>query len=116
MFTNDGRNLVARKLSGITDSCLDYLAIGIGGRPIPSTIGSVSDNSHQSQYMTQMEHEVLRVPIISTLPTTNGTVKCIAELPNDFNCEFTEVGIWTHRDNAGSSHPRTQVIAAFDNH
>lgn len=114
MFTNDGRNLVARKLSGITDSCLDYLAIGIGGRPIPSTIGSVSDNSHQSQYMTQMEHEVLRVPIISTLPTTNGTVKCIAELPNDFNCEFTEVGIWTHRDNAGSSHPRTQVIAAFD--
>lgn len=114
MFTNEGKGLVARKVGGLTDSCIDYLAIGIGGRPIPSTIANVADNSHQSQYMTQMVHEVARVPVISTLPLSDGRIKCIAELPNDLNCEFTEVALWTHAQNAGSGHPPTQVIAAFD--
>lgn len=114
MFTNKGRDLVARKVGGLTDSCIDYLSVGIGARPIPSTIAGVSDNSHQSAYMTQMIHEVARVPVVSTLPTSNGIVKCMAELPNGLNCEFTEVALWTHGENAASSHPKTQIIAAFD--
>ena len=61
-----------------------------------------------------MVHEVARVPVISTLPLSDGRIKCIAELPNGLNCEFTEVALWTHAQNAGSGHPPTQVIAAFD--
>lgn len=114
MFTDKGKNLVARKVGGLTDACIDYISVGIGGRPIPSTILNVPDNSHQSSMMTNMVHEVARVPVLSSLPTTNGIVKCIAELPNDLNCEFTEVGIWTHESNVASAHPSTQIISAFD--
>ena len=114
MFTDGGRNLVARKVGGLTDSCIDFISVGIGARPIPSTIAGVSDTSHQSGPLRQMVHEVARVPVISTLPSDNGRIKCIAELPNTLNCEFTEVALWTHQFNAGSGRPVTQNIAAFD--
>lgn len=115
MFTDHGKNLVARKLGGLTDACLDYIGVGIGARPVPNvTFDSTDIGAHQSQPLRSLKQEVARVPVLSALPTNNGTIKCVAELPSSLTCEFTEVGIWTHGDNAASNRPPNSLIAAFD--
>lgn len=110
MLTTHGKNILAKKIVGITDSCFDYLSIGIGARPSPTV---ATTGVHQSGPLTDMNHEVLRVPVISALPTNNGTIKCVAEIPSAFTCEFTEVGLWTHKENAGSNRPQSQQIASY---
>lgn len=114
MFTDKGKNLVARKLGGVSDACFDYLSLGIGGRPVPPVISGIPDSSFRISELSKMRHEVLRVPVISALPTTNGTVKCMAELPNAFNGEFTEVALWTHQSNAAAGGPQTQILSLFE--
>lgn len=114
MFTDNGKRLIARKIGGMTDSGIDFLSIGIGANAIQPTISGVSDVSHQSGPMLQMGHEVARIPVVSTLPSRDGVIKCLAELPSNINCEMTEVGLWTHDINSGSTRPRTQVVSAFD--
>lgn len=110
MITQVGKGILARKLSGITDSCFDYLAVGIGARPSPNA--SIT-GAHLSAPLTALRHEVLRVPVVSALPTDSGSIKCVAELPSSFVCEFTEVGLWTHKENAGSGRPQSQQLATF---
>ena len=110
MLTTHGKNILAKKLSGVTDSCFDYLSIGIGTRPSPSI---ATTGVHQSGPLMAMNHEVLRVPVVSALPTNTGTIKCVAEIPSAFTCEFTEVGLWTHRENAGSGRPQSQQVVSF---
>lgn len=109
MFTTKGKSLVARKLGGISDSCFDYLSIGIGGKPLAPNL-----NVHQSGPLTAMKHEIMRVPVIATLPTQSGTVKCVAEIPAHLTCEFTEVGLWTHRNNSASARPASKSIVVFE--
>ncbi len=108
MITDVGKTIIAKALSGVTDSCFDYLSLGIGARPMPPGTGA-----HQSRPLTQMDHEVLRVPIISAMPMNDGKIKCVAEIPPSFNCEFTEVGLWTHKENAGSNRPSSKQICSF---
>ncbi len=110
MLTVHGKNILAKKLSGTTDSCFDYLSLGIGARPVPTV---ATTGVHQSGPLMAMNHEVLRVPVVSALPTTTGTIKCVAEVPSSFMCEFTEVGLWTHRENTGSARPQSQQLATF---
>jgi hypothetical protein len=114
MITDAGKRIIAKKLSGISDSCFDYLSLGIGARP-PSPKNSSAEliGLHQSQPLMAMNHEVIRVPVISALPMADGTIKCAAEIPSGFAAEFTEVGLWTHRESAGSQRSGSQQICTF---
>lgn len=109
MITDVGRGLVARKLSGVTDSCFDYLSLGIGARPVVST----ANGQHQSGPLTAMKHEVVRVPVTTAMPLNTGKIKCVAEVPSSLNCEFTEVALWTHSENSGSNRPQSESLSSF---
>ena len=110
MITDLGKGLVARKLSGVSDSCFDYMAVGIGARPSPN---STVTGPYLAAPRTALRHEIIRVPVISALPTSDGKIKCVAELPSSFVCEFTEVGLWTHRENTASNRPQSQQLCSF---
>jgi hypothetical protein len=93
MITETGKNVLAKYLIGQTTSYASHIAIGCGARPIDATV-PFADYSNK----TELDFEMLRVPIISRgFVSEDGVPNIIftAELPSEERYEITEVGVYS---------------------
>lgn len=98
MITNKGRNILAKYLIGQAPSYASFLALGIGPKPLQT-----SDPAEDYSAKTEMDFEVLRVPISSRGyvydESGNANIVLAAELPSEQRYEFTEIAVYSAKSN-----------------
>jgi hypothetical protein len=113
MITTNGKNIVAKYLLNQAPEFASHIAIGVGGKAIP-TSSSVTFASDADS----LNFEVARVPVLSKgLLKENGQEKIVfkAELPNEQRYQITEIGIFPANSNAIAGNFDSKIIATFNN-
>lgn len=96
MITTTGKSILAKYMLGQTPSYASYIALGCGAKPISSSYNWTTDSSGYKtafKAKTEMDFEMLRVPIISR-GYADGMLVLTAELPTTERYEISEIGIY----------------------
>ncbi len=96
MITNTGKSILAKYMLGQTPSYASYIALGCGAKPISSSYNWTTDSSGYKDAFkakTEMDFEMLRVPIVSR-GYADGKLVLTAELPTTERYEISEIGIY----------------------
>ena len=96
MITTTGKSILAKYMLGQTPSYASYIALGCGAKPISSSYNWTTDSSGYKtafKAKTEMDFEMLRVPIISR-GYADGKLVLTAELPTTERYEISEIGIY----------------------
>ena len=96
MITNTGKSILTKYMLGQTTSYASYIALGCGAKPISSTYNWTTDSSGYKtafKAKTEMDFEMLRVPIISR-GYADGQLVLTAELPTTERYEISEIGLY----------------------
>lgn len=115
MITNTGKDLVAKYLIGQSPAYASYVAIGCGATPKKS--GQTLDNYADK---TELDFEMLRVPIISRGYVTDmvdglpvSKVVFTAELPTEQRYVLSEIGVFSAKANPSATSKDSRVLYAF---
>lgn len=112
MITNKGRAILAKYLIGQAPAYASYLALGVGKRPL-----SLTDPSEDYSNQSDMEFEVLRVPISSRGyvydELGNANIVLIGELPTEQRYEFTEIGVFSAKSNPVPGSLGSRMVYTF---
>lgn len=112
MITDKGRNILAKYLISQAPAYASFIAMGIGPKPL-STVDGAQDFSDQ----TEMEFEVLRVPISSKGyvydQAGNANVVFSGELPSEQRYEFSEIGVFSAKSNPIAGSLGSRMIYTF---
>jgi hypothetical protein len=96
MITDTGKSILTKYMLGQTTSYASYIALGCGAKPISSTYNWTTDSSGYKaafKAKTEMDFEMLRVPIISR-GYADGQLVLTAELPTTEKYEISEIGLY----------------------
>lgn len=96
MITTTGKSILAKYMLGQTPSYASYIALGCGAKPISSSYNWTTDSGGYKDAFkakTEMDFEMLRVPIISR-GYADGMLVLTAELPTTERYEISEIGIY----------------------
>jgi len=96
MITDTGKSILTKYMLGQTTSYASYIALGCGAKPISSTYNWTTDSSGYKaafKAKTEMDFEMLRVPIISR-GYADGQLVLTAELPTTERYEISEIGLY----------------------
>ena len=96
MITTTGKSILAKYMLGQTPSYASYIALGCGAKPISSSYNWTTDSSGYKtafKAKTEMDFEMLRVPIISR-GYADGMLVLTAELPTTERYEISEIGLY----------------------
>jgi hypothetical protein len=112
MITNNGRNIIAKYLLNQAPEFASHIAIGIGGKAIPtsSLVSFLPDDK-------SLNFEVARVPVLSKGLVKEGGVEKIifkAELPSDQRFNITEIGLFPAESNLLAENYDSKIICTFD--
>ena len=113
MITTNGKNLVAKYLLNQAPEFASHIAVGVGGRALPTSSSATFAIDANS-----LEFEVARVPILSKgLLKENGQEKIVfkAELPIEQRYEITEIGIYPAEKNTVAGNFDSRIISTFSN-
>jgi hypothetical protein len=113
MITTNGKNIVAKYLLNQAPEFASHIAIGVGGRALPTSSSVTFAVDADS-----LEFEVARVPILSKgLLKENGVEKIVfkAELPIEQRYQITEMGLYPANNNAIAQNYDSKVISSFNN-
>jgi hypothetical protein len=112
LITNTGKNILAKYLVGQAPAYASFLALGVGKAPIDS-------GSEFEDYLEQesLDFEVLRIPISSRgyIYDERGVANIvfIGELPSDQRYEFTEIGVYSAKNNPAAGSLDSRMIYTF---
>lgn len=106
MITDAGKKIVMANLSGLTNSCFDYLAVGTGA-PV-----NASSQTFSYPQMNEMQFEVDRFPVTSIVPVDNDTVQITTEIPQGLDARISEIGLFSHLENTFGGSP-SRIISGF---
>ncbi len=116
MITNTGKNILSKFLISQAPAYASYIAIGCGQKPLSSTpypgdaFGDYSDQ-------TNMEFEMLRLPIVSRgyIKDDDDLEKIVftEELPTEERYEITEVGVYSAGGNPSAVGFDSRMLYTF---
>ena len=113
MITTNGKNIVAKYLLNQAPEFASHIAIGVGGKALPTSSTATFSGSVQS-----LGFEVARVPILSKgLLKEDGQEKIVfkAELPIEQRYQITELGVYPAAVNAVAGNFDSRIISTFSN-
>jgi hypothetical protein len=113
MITTNGKNIVAKYLLNQAPEFASHLAIGVGGKALPTSSSVTFLETAES-----LGFEVARVPILSKgLLKEDGVEKIVfkAELPVEQRFQITEVGIYPASNNLVAGNFDSRIISSFSN-
>ena len=111
MITNVGKAILAKYLAGQTNSPFEYMALGMGA--IPTTVGA-EPVGYASK--VNLDFESIRVPITETSVVTEGGVTYVSlsgAIPSEQRYEFSEIGVYTDKQDYGIVTPGTKLLFGF---
>lgn len=112
MITNKGTNILAKYLIGQAPAYASFVSVGIGPKPL-----GLNDANGNYQAKTEMDFEVLRVPISSRGyiydDQGNASVVFVGELPTDQRYEFSEIGIFSAKSNPAAGSYGSRMLYTF---
>jgi hypothetical protein len=112
LITNTGKNILAKYLVGQAPAYASFIALGVGKRPI-----SINEQIEDYSLQTELDFEVLRVPISSRgyvyEDTGEANIVFVGELPSDQRYEFTEVGVFSGKANPAAGSLDSRVLYTF---
>lgn len=112
MITDKGRNILAKYLIGQAPAYASFIALGVGPKPLLNTDASVDYSAE-----TEMEFEVLRVPISSRGYVYddfgNASIVFSGELPSEQRYEFSEIGVFSAKSNPVAGSLGSRMIYTF---
>lgn len=112
MITDKGRNILAKYLISQAPAYASFIAMGIGPKPRLS-----SDPSEDYSQKTEMDFEVVRIPISSKGyvydELGNASVVFSGELPSEQRYEFSEIGIFSAKSNPIAGSLGSRMIYTF---
>jgi hypothetical protein len=112
LITDKGRNILAKYLISQAPAYASFIAMGIGPKPRLS-----SDPSEDYSQKTEMDFEVVRIPISSKGyvydELGNASVVFSGELPSEQRYEFSEIGIFSAKSNPIAGSLGSRMIYTF---
>lgn len=112
MITDKGRNILAKYLIGQAPAYASFIALGVGPRPLLN-----SDASGDYTAKTEMDFEVLRIPISSRGYVYddfgNANIVFSGEIPSEQRYEFSEIGIFSAKSNPIAGSLGSRMIYTF---
>jgi len=112
LITDKGRNILAKYLISQAPAYASFIAMGIGPKPRLS-----SDPSEDYSEKTEMDFEVVRIPISSKGyvydELGNASVVFSGELPSEQRYEFSEIGIFSAKSNPIAGSLGSRMIYTF---
>jgi hypothetical protein len=115
MITTIGTAILAKYMLGQTPSYASYIALGCGAKPISTSYNWETDSeNYKDAYKakTEMDFEMLRVPIISR-GYSNGQIVLTAELPTTERYEISEIGIYPAVQNPSAGTADSKTLLTF---
>jgi hypothetical protein len=115
MITTTGKSILAKYMLGQTPSYASYIALGCGAKPISSSYNWTTDSSGYKtafKAKTEMDFEMLRVPIISR-GYADGQLVLTAELPTTERYEISEIGIYPALQNPSAGIADSRNLFTF---
>lgn len=112
MITNKGTNILAKYLIGQAPAYASFVSVGVGPKPL-----GLNDPNGDYRTKTEMDFEVLRVPISSRGyvydDQGNASVVFVGELPTDQRYEFSEIGIFSAKSNPAAGSYGSRMLYTF---
>ena len=112
MITNKGTNILAKYLIGQAPAYASFISVGVGPKPL-----AVDDTHEDYSSKTNMDFEVLRVPISSRGyvydDQGNASIVFVGELPTDQRYEFSEVGLFSAKSNPAAGSYGSRMLYTF---
>lgn len=115
MITTNGKNIIAKYLTGQASAYASHIAIGCGSTPLGSS-ANLSDYASAFAAKERLDFEMLRVPITSRgYVSENGISKIVftAELPTEERYEITEVGVFSAGANTTAGAYDSKILYTF---
>jgi hypothetical protein len=112
VITNTGTNILAKYLIGQAPAYASFISIGVGPKPM-----DLNDPLLNYSSKTEMDFEVLRVPISSRGyvydAQGNANIVFVGELPTDQRYEFSEVGVFSAKSNPAAGSYGSRMLYTF---
>lgn len=112
MITDKGTNILAKYLIGQAPAYASFVSVGVGPKPL-----GLNDANGDYRAKTEMDFEVLRVPISSRGyiydDQGNASVVFVGELPTDQRYEFSEIGIFSAKSNPAAGSYGSRMLYTF---